>query len=895
MIMPTKCIALLFAALGIACAQVAPFQSGGINLGGTSTQVVAVPAGASPTLASLVVDTTAAGGDYVDVNVGDPSVIITLITPGGTEITSANTLGFTFSTLASSGGTLDSLSPLDAAGNHTTIQFPAGQPSGTYQVKANAAAAAADTGMFVQYYSSSLVQAGGATDSLTYRTGDLVIVSALLFDGTTPIQGAAITATATALTPLQATVSNYQLVSQQTLASSMTLYTYTVQVTNPGAAAANVSATGSSSDPKTIVVDGTAAFGAVAAGGAATSLNTFSVQLPNGSTFNPSVITWTVSTSATPINFSLTDSGTYDAATGDGIYTGTFTAPVAGDYLVYINAGGTSTTGVAFARTATAGFQVSAPLAFLGAFSDAPTFDTNGLVSTTAVTAAVNVQVAGKYSLTLNLVAGNGKTIQASSSVQLSAGSQHIVLNFPYALLAQLGANGPYTESQARLLMYSSTGVTMADYKDPVGQTQGYSQASISKGPLALTGPYTAIGVVTGAGPTFDLLQVTMGLYNSTAGSCIWSANLTDLSGNELGFVSSGGSLPAGQTQITLTFNGNVLAQSVNGPYLVKNVNVGCGGNQTTVRNLFQTSAFTASQFTYVAPNFSLSVTRPNRNTVVLSAGMSDSSFGVLAVPAGAFRGNIVMTVTGLPSGATGSFSIPTIPGGYGSSYLTISASPATPLGSFPITVTGTSGMISNSLAGTLVVTQQAVAVPTFSPSPTSQFVPPLAVTISTATAGASIRYTIDGTMPTETTGTLYTGPVSISSTTGFNAIAYKTGLADSSVASVIFETLILPNVTASVSVTGSGLAYDRVTHAFNGTLTVTNISGSFVNGPLQLFLIKLPAGITLGNATGTLDGTPFITLGSLAPGQAVTIPIQLVDPSLTSISYQVVVYSESF
>ncbi|MGJ8695470.1 MAG: LamG-like jellyroll fold domain-containing protein [Verrucomicrobiaceae bacterium] len=53
----------------------------------------------------------------------------------------------------------------------------------------------------------------------------------------------------------------------------------------------------------------------------------------------------------------------------------------------------------------------------------------------------------------------------------------------------------------------------------------------------------------------------------------------------------------------------------------------------------------------------------------------------------------------------------------------------------------------------------------------------PISVTIATATEGAQIRYTTDGSDPTPGNGTLYTGPITISSTTPIKAIAYKTGL----------------------------------------------------------------------------------------------------------------------
>lgn len=53
----------------------------------------------------------------------------------------------------------------------------------------------------------------------------------------------------------------------------------------------------------------------------------------------------------------------------------------------------------------------------------------------------------------------------------------------------------------------------------------------------------------------------------------------------------------------------------------------------------------------------------------------------------------------------------------------------------------------------------------------------PFAVSISTRTEGATIRYTIDGSRPDETHGQTYRGPVGISGTTCLRAMAFKPGL----------------------------------------------------------------------------------------------------------------------
>ena len=60
-------------------------------------------------------------------------------------------------------------------------------------------------------------------------------------------------------------------------------------------------------------------------------------------------------------------------------------------------------------------------------------------------------------------------------------------------------------------------------------------------------------------------------------------------------------------------------------------------------------------------------------------------------------------------------------------------------------------------------------------------------MTINTTTAGASIRYTTDGSTPSATVGTAYTGPVSVTRSMTLKVIAYKTGMTDSTVTSASY------------------------------------------------------------------------------------------------------------
>jgi hypothetical protein len=56
-------------------------------------------------------------------------------------------------------------------------------------------------------------------------------------------------------------------------------------------------------------------------------------------------------------------------------------------------------------------------------------------------------------------------------------------------------------------------------------------------------------------------------------------------------------------------------------------------------------------------------------------------------------------------------------------------------------------------------------------------FQSPFDVTVTTATAGAAIYYTLDGTVPSPTHGSLYQGPIHVSTTTTLRAGAFKTDL----------------------------------------------------------------------------------------------------------------------
>jgi len=147
------------------------------------------------------------------------------------------------------------------------------------------------------------------------------------------------------------------------------------------------------------------------------------------------------------------------------------------------------------------------------------------------------------------------------------------------------------------------------------------------------------------------------------------------------------------------------------------------------------------------------------------------------------------------------------------------------------------------------------VAMPTFSPA-AGTYSSAQSVTVSSTTLGASIRYTADGTTPSSTVGTVYGGAVSVSSSLTLKAIAYKTGMSDSTVA------------TSAYSISAGGPAWFNRSWTNRKAVTVdhTKVSGggSLTNFPM-LFSVadaKLRT-VDNGGSVGKTDGTDLLFTAS--------------------------------
>ena len=120
--------------------------------------------------------------------------------------------------------------------------------------------------------------------------------------------------------------------------------------------------------------------------------------------------------------------------------------------------------------------------------------------------------------------------------------------------------------------------------------------------------------------------------------------------------------------------------------------------------------------------------------------------------------------------------------------------------------------------------TLPVAATPSFSPA-AGTYASTQSVTISDATSGAAIYYTTDGTTPT-TSSTVYSGPITVSSSETVEAMAIASGYANSAVATAVYTINASSNPTPVLS---------SLTPAFigagNGTINLTVTGTGFVSG----------------------------------------------------------------
>jgi hypothetical protein len=218
---------------------------------------------------------------------------------------------------------------------------------------------------------------------------------------------------------------------------------------------------------------------------------------------------------------------------------------------------------------------------------------------------------------------------------------------------------------------------------------------------------------------------------------------------------------------------------------------------------LLNTSTFDNIGITTPAPDFALTAT-PSSQTVIVG---SNTSYTATVTGVSGFTGTVSLSVSGLPTGTSANFN-PTSITGSGNSTLSVSTGSSTASGSYPLTLTGTSGSLVHTTAVTLTVTSPPPPDFTISGSPSTQ----------TVIVGGNTSYTA-----TVTGVSGFTGTVSLSVSglpTGTSANFNPTSITGSG------------SSTLSVSTLASA-------PPGNYTLTLTGTSGSLTHSTTVSFVIS--------------------------------------------------------
>jgi hypothetical protein len=166
-----------------------------VRLINRSQQAQTLSTAGGPALFTFTADPSLAGGDLFHVMTSDPAVVVSLLTPGGTEINAGNadSLGYSYANLDGRQFVSSIPWPFLPQGTHTLIVLPPSSMPGSWQVKVDASAASAPVVAIVEYLSSSTIRAGLTAGAGHFQMGDTAILAGLVFDDVMPVTGAAAT------------------------------------------------------------------------------------------------------------------------------------------------------------------------------------------------------------------------------------------------------------------------------------------------------------------------------------------------------------------------------------------------------------------------------------------------------------------------------------------------------------------------------------------------------------------------------------------------------------------------------------------------------------------------------------------------------------------------------
>ena len=299
--------------------------------------------------------------------------------------------------------------------------------------------------------------------------------------------------------------------------------------------------------------------------------------------------------------------------------------------------------------------------------------------------ASVSVVQGNSGSSTISTTVSGG----FNSAVGLTASGQPsgVTVSFSPSSIAAPGSGS------STMTLAVAAGTTSGTYPITVtGTGGGASQTTtvtltVTAAPVpafTLSASPSSVSVVQGSNGSSTISTTVSGGFNSAVGLTASGQP----SGVTVSFTPSSIAAPgSGSSTMTIA----VASSTTAGTYPITVTGTGGGITHTATVTLTVTSAATG--------NFSISLS-PS------SGGLrqGQSAYGLVNVSAsGGFKGVVTFSATGIPSGVTGTFSPKTVTGS-GTVDFTISVAINAPVGTYPITITGTSGSITHSAVLTFTV-----------------------------------------------------------------------------------------------------------------------------------------------------------------------------------------------
>jgi hypothetical protein len=188
-------------------------------------------------------------------------------------------------------------------------------------------------------------------------------------------------------------------------------------------------------------------------------------------------------------------------------------------------------------------------------------------------------------------------------------------------------------------------------------------------------------------------------------------------------------------------------------------------------------------------------------------------------------------------------------------------------------------GMADSGTATATFVIVPSTASPTFSPVSGTSFSNSLLVTVSSATEGATIRYTTDGSTPS-TDSPVYTDAITLTKTTTIKGKAFKASMGDSATVSATYRSTMLYVDGARPDDTGDGSSWATAKQTIQAAVTVAaagdtvlvtngiyNVGASVTPGYSVSNRVVINKAITVRSVNGAestiIEGSGFTAYGT--------------------------------